>query len=231
MGDAEFLRARQPEQIQHRRSAILRAAEELLAEDGVDRVSLNAIARRANLAKSNIYRYFESREQIFLTIHSGEFRDWAGDVKRGLEGLAGRNSAAAAAGVIARGFADRERFCELNSVLSMVLEHNVSEDTILDFKTLAGVGARGVADSLHRALPSVSEERCWWALKMIFALVAGLWPQTRMSPEVDRVLARPELQSQRADFEEDLAGAVRVMLYGLQVEAWRSSGQPVGGGE
>jgi len=228
MSDSGFQRARRPEQKQQRRSAILQAAEQLLAEDGVDSVSLSAIARRVGLAKSNVYRYFESREQIFLTILWDDMVGWADEVARGLEPLAGRNSAAAASAVIAEAFAGRQRLCELNSVLSWVLEQNVSEETALDFKTRTSVLGMAAADALHRAFPSIPEARCRWVLRLIFALVAGLWPLTRMSPEVERVLSRPELEDLRLNFEHELEGAIRAMFYGLQVEAWRKSGRPVG---
>ena len=227
MTESSFQRARRPEQKQQRRAAILAAAEQLLAEDGVDGVSLNAIARRAGLAKSNVYRYFESREQIFLWILLDDMVAWACEVERGLEPLAGRNSASAAARVIAAAFLGRQRLCELNSVLSWVLEQNVSEETVLDFKTRASVGAMGVADALHRALPSIPEDRCLWTLRSVFAFVAGLWPLTRMSPEVERVLSRPELCHLTPNFEEDLSRSVRALLYGLLVEGWRSSGHRV----
>ena len=62
----DFERARQPEQKELRREAILEAATELLAEKGLHDISLSAIARRAKLSKANLYRYFESREAIFL---------------------------------------------------------------------------------------------------------------------------------------------------------------------
>ena len=68
MAGGAFQRARRPEQKRQRRAAILAAAAELLASDGVDGVTLNRISHRVGLAKSNLYRYFDSREQILAGV-------------------------------------------------------------------------------------------------------------------------------------------------------------------
>jgi len=227
MTPPSFQRARRPEQKQQRRAAILEAADQLRAEDGADAVSLTAIARRAGLAKSNVYRYFESREQIFLTLLVDDVRGWAGEVAGALGPLAGRNSPAAAAEIIAGSFVNLPRLCELYSVLCRDFEHNVSPETALDFTTRTSVDAVGVADVLHRAVPSISAERCLWAVRAVFALVSGLWPLSRLSPAVEAAPSAPELRLQRPDFNRDLSSAVRALLYGLQVESWRKSGHPV----
>ncbi|MCA9688374.1 MAG: TetR family transcriptional regulator, partial [Myxococcales bacterium] len=57
---SDFQRARSDAQKEQRRAAILQAAAALLDEGSLEAVGLNAIARRAGIAKSNVYRYFES---------------------------------------------------------------------------------------------------------------------------------------------------------------------------
>ena len=65
-------RARQPEQISEREQAIVNAATTLFRTREYDSISLNGIAREAGFAKSNIYRYFSSREEmpsVILSTH------------------------------------------------------------------------------------------------------------------------------------------------------------------
>src|SRR6204780_305586 len=59
-----FQRARSEEQREIRRQAILDTAAAMLDVMPVSEVSLNELSRRAGLAKSNVLRYFESREAI-----------------------------------------------------------------------------------------------------------------------------------------------------------------------
>ena len=75
-------RARTPEQIEQRRCAILTAAAELFESEGLDNVSLNGIARHAGVSKANIYRYFETREAIYLHLVREQFEAWVTSVER-----------------------------------------------------------------------------------------------------------------------------------------------------
>ena len=50
------------------RSAIIKAAQDIFAKFGFKKTTVNDIARAAHKAKSSIYRYFKSKEEIFQTI-------------------------------------------------------------------------------------------------------------------------------------------------------------------
>src|SRR5688572_27042209 len=63
-----FQRARKPEEIEARRVTLLAAAAALFDEEGPQGAGLNAIAARAGFTKSNVYRYFESREDVLLSL-------------------------------------------------------------------------------------------------------------------------------------------------------------------
>ncbi len=58
-----------------RRRAILSAARSLLAEVATDQVSLTALALRSGISKANVYRYFESREEVLLQVWVEEVRE------------------------------------------------------------------------------------------------------------------------------------------------------------
>ncbi|MDX6524592.1 MAG: hypothetical protein QOI43_103, partial [Gaiellales bacterium] len=64
-GTPAYQRARSAEHKEERREAILAAARELAAERSVREVSLGDIARRVGLAKSNVLRYYETREEVY----------------------------------------------------------------------------------------------------------------------------------------------------------------------
>src|ERR1700756_301279 len=64
-----------------RRTAILTCAREMLAEKDLADISLRELSERIGLAKSNVLRYFDSREAIFLEILDEEFQTWLVDVE------------------------------------------------------------------------------------------------------------------------------------------------------
>ncbi len=76
-----FQRARRPEQMAARRLAIMAVAREMLAEKTVGDISLRELSDRVGLAKSNVLRYFDSREAIFLEVLDEEFAMWLSDIE------------------------------------------------------------------------------------------------------------------------------------------------------
>ena len=64
-----------------RRLAIMNVAREMLAEKTVGDISLRELSDRVGLAKSNVLRYFDSREAIFLEVLDEEFAMWLSDIE------------------------------------------------------------------------------------------------------------------------------------------------------
>src|SRR5918999_3647019 len=71
-----FQRARSDEQRALRSQAILDTAAAMLQEMPVADVSLNELSRRVGLAKSNVLRYFDSRDAVLLGLLARSVRDW-----------------------------------------------------------------------------------------------------------------------------------------------------------
>ena len=76
-----FQRARSEQQREVRRRAILDAATAMLAEMPAAEITLNELSRRVGLAKSNVLRYFESREAILLELLDSMWQDWLADLE------------------------------------------------------------------------------------------------------------------------------------------------------
>ncbi|RLU01459.1 TetR/AcrR family transcriptional regulator [Ketobacter sp.] len=211
---SDFKRARQPEQIEQRRQDILSAAAHLMAEKGFDQVSLNAIARGAGVAKSNVYRYFESREEIFLTLLRQDWDDWLIQLEQGVAALKGSDDIPAFAALVADSIAACPRMCELVSVLASVLEQNLSEQALLTFKTESmALGVR-IMGTVQTALPSLPSQNLMQIGHTLFALIAGLWPLGNPPPAVQKVMARPELAPFQIEFQSSLELALNLMLKG-----------------
>ena len=50
------------------RAAVLRAATDLLVEGGPSAVTIDAIVTRSGVAKSTIYRHWDSRDEVLMTV-------------------------------------------------------------------------------------------------------------------------------------------------------------------
>ena len=125
-----FQRARSDEQREQRRRAILSTAAAMLAEMPVAELSLNELSRRVGLAKSNVLRYFETREAVLLELYDTAWTAWLDRLDAVLPPASADGDARAryervAASLTASLVAD-PLVCELISVSASVLERNVS---------------------------------------------------------------------------------------------------------
>ena len=211
MTTTTFQRARKPEEIQARRETLLAAAAELFVAEGPLGAGLNAIAARAGFTKSNVYRYFESREEVLLSLFLDEMNRLVPALAAAVAATP-ENDLDTLARAVTEQFASRPRLGHLTSILSNTLEANVSEETIVSVKRTMGGMAADMAAALRTRLPRASAEDALWAVTMIGALVAGMWPGAHPAPAAERVLSRPEFAQHRPSIERDLPRAVRALL-------------------
>jgi AcrR family transcriptional regulator len=215
MTETTWQRARQPEQKRKRRQDILDAAATLFDQHGFDAVSLNAIARQAQIAKSNIYRYFEGREDIFMSLLASDEADWVAALERTLAPLASSDDVEAVGVAIAAAAAERPRLCALTAVLSSVIEQSISAEAFIRFKTGVAQLSLRIANALHAALPSFPYERAGEFLRYLQALAAGLWPMANLPAPLICVLENPDFADMRTNFEADFGNGVTALLRGL----------------
>jgi AcrR family transcriptional regulator len=207
-----FQRARKPDEKAHRQRAILEAAALLFEAEGLNGVSLNAVARRARLAKSNLYRYFESREAILLALLNDDMVAYVASLEDGLARLSGRIDVQAVARVCAQTIDAAPRLCALLAALSTVLEQNISEEGVANYKRgVLRLGLR-LSNALRAALPSFPAHATGPFLRYLHAVIAGLYPIAHPAPAVVRALRDPQLAVLRSDFAEDLEAMIAALL-------------------
>jgi AcrR family transcriptional regulator len=214
-GHPAFQRARKPDEKAHRRQAILDAAAALFETEGLNGVSLNDVARRAGIAKSNLYRYFESREAIFLALLNEDQLACVAGVEEGLARLSGKVDARSVAGVFARTIAAAPRFCVLETAIATVLEQNISEEAVRDYKRgVMRLGLR-LGNALRAALPLFPARATGPFLRYLHAGVAGLYPLANPAPAAARAMRDPELAVLHSDFAADLEALLAAVLTAL----------------
>ncbi|WNI32171.1 TetR/AcrR family transcriptional regulator [Streptomyces sp. ITFR-6] len=157
-----FQRARSEEQREIRRRAILDTAGAMLAEMPVAEVSLNELSRRVGLAKSNVLRYFESREAVLLELLDDFLGSWlvdlADELTAGVEADAAPEVRAdQLAEVLSRSLADRTVLCDLFGAQGGVLEHNVSVEVIKRHKRSALTRLTDMTGLVSRHVPELGD--------------------------------------------------------------------------
>jgi AcrR family transcriptional regulator len=225
-----FQRARSDEQREQRRRAILATAAEMLGEMPVAELSLNELSRRVGLAKSNVLRYFETREAVLLELYDATWTAWldrldallpdadADADAEGTEppvaegGLRARYERVAAA--LTDSLVADPLVCELVSVSASVLERNISPAVARRYKLSAMANTDRMAAQLRRSLPELSPDGAWRAAAGTLLSIGGVWPLTNPSDAMLCVYEDPELARYRLDFPTALAEILSVILAG-----------------
>jgi AcrR family transcriptional regulator len=222
-----FQRARSEEQREARRRAILDATAAMLDEMPVSDISLNELSRRTGLAKSNVLRYFESREAILLELLDQRWKQWLADLDGQLlpapdagdgAGTAGtvRERGDELAALLAGSLDSRQVLCDLLTAQSSVLEHNVSAEVAIRFKRASLDNIATLTAMVRRPLPELGDEAALRVVVLCLAFVTAAWPATRPSPSILAAYeADPSLAVLRIDFATALREATATMISGI----------------
>ena len=85
MGTMTWARARSEEQKEQRIAEILGATARLYNECSFEEITLVRIAKEAKFTRSNLYKYFNSKEEIFLEFLRQDIVIWRKDVEAKLK--------------------------------------------------------------------------------------------------------------------------------------------------
>ena len=199
-----FQRARQPKQIEQRQEAILEAALVLFQKKGLADVTLADIAAKVGTVKSNIYRYFDSREHIYLRVLQRQASEWEKRVMPALDALKRKGTAAKVAEVLTRSFIQSVEYSTLITVINPVLEKALSPELVMDFRAAFFERRKRLAHALAAALAGTHAEEMFPMTVHIFTHVAGLWPLCHPSPESEKLLKNPEHAHLNLNFEIEM---------------------------
>ena len=206
-----------------RRAAIMDAARDLLAQKGVADISLRELSLRVGLAKSNVLRYFDSREAIFLELFHEECRAWLAD----LETLLGtpqppkpgyRNEIRVAT-TIADSLAGRRLLCELIGAMAVVLERNISADFARDFKLRAMGNVDALAQLVGRQLPWLAPASAALYAEGALTLAGGMYPFSMPTEAVRTAMTELGMPDPQRRFTDGLRDGLVTWLVGAVVRS------------
>jgi AcrR family transcriptional regulator len=208
-----------------RRAAIMDTARELLAAKGLTDISLRELSQCVGLAKSNVLRYFDSREAIFLELLDEECLAWLAE----LETLLGKpqppkpdyRNEIRVAGTIADSLAGRPMLCELIGAMAGVLERNISTDFARDFKTRAMQNLDTLAQLSTRQLPWLTPASAELFAEAALTLAGGLYAFSTPTESVRVAMAELGMADPQQRFSDGLHEGLASLLIGAVVRSGR----------
>lgn len=205
-----------------RREAIMASAREMLAEKTVADISLRELSDRVGLAKSNVLRYFDSREAIFLEVLDEEFHAWLTDLGAGLGRPRARKPNYAneirVATAVADSLVQRQLLCELIGSMAGVLERNISFDFARDFKARALARIAQLAELVAHQLPWLPSEFIAFFAEGALTLAAGMYPFSVPTDPVRAAIAELGFPDPGDRFSDGLRAGLVTWLIGAAAQ-------------
>ena len=183
---AKFERARSKEQKQVRAEEIISAAKRIFKKNGLEGITLAAIAKEAEFTRSNIYKYFKSREEIILQIIVGDMEVWVRDVDKAIAGRAWTIDEFAAKWheTIAR----HPRLMALMSAEYLFLGKNASAEKTLAFVTRIKTCLEAMSEILTQSFPGLDKDQALKFINLQIAMICGTYPMTSSGSQLTEAL-------------------------------------------
>ncbi|EKF75045.1 TetR family transcriptional regulator [Alcanivorax hongdengensis A-11-3] len=197
-----FQRARSPEQKAQRRAQILEAAATFFSGHRFEAISLADIARQAGVTKAALYRYFDSKESLFLALYLTELDQVCeADVDDRLS----------LADALTELLLAHPLFCRLTSILYSVLEHGLDRQQARQFKVDLLARFSTLAQRLQQTFSLTPAQSVQYLLQLQQALV-GCWSMSHPPQAVREAISEAPLSV----FQVDFADAMRAHLVALE---------------
>ena len=208
-------RARTDEEKNERKDAIYNAAYKLFKEQGYDGVSLNGIASEAKFTKSNMYRYFSSKEEIFLNVFSHLFEHWVDDCTKRLKKLKRNTTSSSFAKTWTKSLISHQEFLDLTPLLFISLEKNSSFDELIRFKRFSMNLLYTIALEISRIYPNVTNEQAFQFLTISFASMSSYWAATKQSDALIKIYEQDEFKVLKPNFEKNIMVSAEITIRGI----------------
>lgn len=174
-------RAVTEEQYLFRTHEITEATSRLFTTNRYEDITFAMIAKEANFTRSNLYRYFKTKEDIFLKLLELDASQWKADILQvlGHEKLSDREFASRWIDVLLK----YNQMVNLLSILHTILEPKASIEALLSFGQSYVNEVKVVARRLHEILPFSSVETAFEFVftqnSMVSSLIAMYYPSEK----------------------------------------------------
>ena len=173
-------RARSEEQIEYRINEILEATAKLYEEYRFEEITFVMIAKEAGFTRSNLYRYFKTKEDIFLKLLSQDIVAWSKDIQEIF--TAEVNSLSDFAKRWVETFLKHKRMLEIYTILYTMLEKNATLEALVDFKR-ALIADTGLSVATLSTVLGISPEAAMEFLYASMSFMIGIYPLMELTPK------------------------------------------------
>ena len=181
-----------PELTNARREEIISACKTLYQDMSFKDITIMKIAEYTTFSRASIYNYFETKEEIFLSILQKEYELWNADLK---SLTAGRDSMTKdeIAKALASSLEKRRLLLKLMSMNHYDMEENSREERLCEFKVAYGESLKAVDGLLRKFCADMDEKARRDFLYSFFPFIYGIYPYTVVTEKQKRAMERAKV--------------------------------------
>ncbi len=188
-------RARTDAEKRTREQHILDAAAELFTSHRFNQLTLADVAKSSGLTKAALYRYFRSKELLFIAVYQRAFQALVNDAQsRTLTSLPND---------LARLLADHPVFCGLTAILHVALETGLTEQEARAFKLFLLEQSQALIVPI-KAVSGRDDTACFHFLMQCQQALIGCWHMTHPPGAARKAIEQPPLIVFKMAFEPTL---------------------------
>lgn len=165
--------------VNSRKEEILNAAEKLYKVKTFKSITLNDIAELTTFKRTSIYNYFETKEEIFLTLNKRQYESWTND----LENIIQDNKALSKEKIaknIAHSLEKREDMLRL-MMNHFDMEANSRLEVLAEFKAAFGNSMKTLNKLLEKFCPEMKKVDRTEFIYALYPFIYGIYPYTTVN--------------------------------------------------
>ena len=168
------------------------------------------IAKEASFTRSNIYRYYATKEEVFLDLLKEDLTEWV-RVLRGWLDPGGLTVSEFAARWI-DSLLEHRLMLRLLSILGTKLEAGSSVQALASFKRQMKVIHRSEIESLRAAFPELTVQGAHSLILLRSSLVVGAFPAMQPTQKQLDAMAEAEVAFEPEAYRDAMVGGVEAYL-------------------
>ena len=181
-----------PELAAARREEIVNACEKLYQTMSFKDITLKEIGNETSFSRPTIYNYFQTKEEIFLSLFQREYERWNNDLEKILA-RKGNLTREDLAGKIADSLCKRTQLLKLLAMNTYDMEANSREENLVAFKVAYGNSIANVRRILDRFVPDMSSDQKDNLIYVFFPFMFGIYPYTEVTKKQKDAMKAAEI--------------------------------------
>jgi len=209
-------RAISDEEKQQRVQNIISSTEKLFLNGNYKDITLSKIAHDTGLAKGTLFLYFQTKEELFLSLAEQVISQWSYSIQIKMQDIIISKRKLLINEFIEMliNSIDNGIFMKLLSILDDTLEQNIDLDRAFRFKTFLKGELSEIGKLIEAVLPVIHEGHGIMMLQQLFICLVGAYKVSSPSLIVKQAIQRPGLEIFNRDFIETAKDMVTYHING-----------------